>query len=128
VDAGALVGTWSADAIYSPGAQQDDIVDFIGGGSGQLTHRNAMAEEACTFTWSLVADRLTLVGVEAWFEKSRPYERRVGKADLDVTVTVTISEEDRPKGRMRVLRLDVPQDGSAGLLKSAYGFVRWGGS
>ena len=48
-----LVGVWSADAMYGPGAQSDDVLVFKDDGAGFLEFRNPVTSFAELFRWSV---------------------------------------------------------------------------
>jgi hypothetical protein len=49
-----LVGVWSADACYGPGAQSDDVLVFKADGTGRFDFINFTLCSADKFIWSIV--------------------------------------------------------------------------
>ena len=51
-----LVGLWSADSMYGPGSQSDDVLFFFDGGVGRLDFHNPVLVNAWSFQWTVTAD------------------------------------------------------------------------
>ena len=98
-----LVGLWSADAMYGPGAQSDDVLFFFSGGTGRLDFHNPVLCNAWTFHWNIISDsKLHIVGDVAYEHDNKvityPWKH-------DIEHSVTLKTESTPRGdEMRVLR------------------------
>lgn len=106
-----LIGVWSADARYGPGAQSDEILLFLTDGTGRMEFWNWQLCSADFFRWEIVQDGfLNLVGYRCL---------ELGEEDSVVetvsdfrflNVPFGIAEEDTPsEKRMLVLRVDLPR-------------------
>jgi len=121
-----LLGTWSVDAQYGPGAMDDQLLHFRADGLGCLEHANLAGASAVTFRWRLEADRLTTSTLGTYRTPDgafEPFDVDPGGTPFDlVQAAISIATEDTLAGvRMRILRL--PTGSEHGLLDSL-GYVR----
>jgi hypothetical protein len=125
----SLVGRWSADTLYSPGAASDEILNIRGDGTGRLDIWNWRLCEVIYFTWIADDGALTVAGERyfllddeertvrehpwSWHWKAVPYSVEVSAAPLhpDGIEVLTIDHQtaglDNRFGR---LSSDVPSD------------------
>jgi len=62
-----LIGIWSVDVMYGPGAQSDERIIFTEDGSGWLEFLNWDIIQVETFDWSLSSDnKLNIKGNEVY--------------------------------------------------------------
>ena len=55
-----IVGVWSIDELYAPGAQSDDLLIFGSDGQGRLEVLNWGYGSVSTFEWKVEEDRLSI--------------------------------------------------------------------
>lgn len=99
-----LIGVWSADVMYGPGAQSDDVLFLFDDGKGRLEFHNPGLCNAWSFKWNITDDgRIHVVGDLAYScEKSVITVRW----DHDIHHSVSVKMEYTPCGpEMRVLRI-----------------------
>lgn len=121
-DASDLIGIWSADHLYGPAAQSDDVLIFMPDGNGRYEFINFVLCSAELFTWTLIENGLLrLSGVK----KLQVSDDTNGVEELPPSlgtedVSFSISSEDTPLyGRVRVLDISL-----GWTLERRYGFVR----
>jgi hypothetical protein len=118
-----LLGTWSVDARYGPGAMEDWLLYFRGDGQGCFWYGNLMGARAAVFDWRLADGRLTTTTRRQFQTPSGHQEpfRPGGHLQLDlVEVAVTVGVEPTPiRGLLRVLRLP---PGTLRWVDDAFGF------
>jgi hypothetical protein len=103
-----LIGIWSADARYSPGAQSDEILLFREDGTGRMEFWNWQLCSADFFRWRVVSPGIVdLIGfrcLELPEEGDEPVEAEC--TFHHVMVPFSVAEEVTPSGkRMPVLRI-----------------------
>lgn len=109
MDEHLLVRRWSADALFGPGAQSDEILTFHADGTGYFEQLNWGYGLVIAFDWSLVSGILTI-------EKRGEFETAADGQLGSVTSTAAvekyqtadalITDEVLPVlGRSQVLRL-----------------------
>ncbi|GLX70262.1 hypothetical protein [Paenibacillus glycanilyticus] len=106
MDKSALVGAWSVDEMYGPGAASDEVVFFAEDGTGWFEFSNWGISSIETFEWSLSGDqKLTIQGLD----KYAIYQPD-GKSDLEViNLPVRIVNKLAPSGeRLNILEFDAP--------------------
>ncbi len=99
-----LVGTWSVDAQYGPGAQSDEQLHFSEDGSAAWNTQAGRAT-AAVFRWSLLGDRLTTLGTYSTpLGASEPYDVDPGAwSGLDPDgMQIAVADEDTSGSRLRV--------------------------
>jgi hypothetical protein len=107
----ALIGVWSADVLYAPGAQSDQLLVFRAHGKGWSEHLNFGAWEADLFEWALTSlGWVVLAGEKHLMPDLNPRVVIESAATFDVHHTAwSVAEEDTPSGqRMMVLRIELP--------------------
>jgi hypothetical protein len=118
-----LLGTWSVDARYGPGAMEDWLLHFHADGRGCLWYGNLMGAQVVVFDWRLTGGRLTTTTRRRFQTPSGHQEpfRPGGHVRLDlVEVAVTVGVEPTPARRqLRVLRLP---PGTIRRFENAFGF------
>lgn len=107
-----LIGLWSADARYGPGAQSDEMLVFKPDGTGRMEFWNWQLCSADFFRWHVVSPGVVdLVGfrcLELPEVGDEPVEAEA--AFHYVSVPFSVAEEDTPSGkRMPVLRIGLPR-------------------
>jgi hypothetical protein len=114
----ALIGLWSEDSMYGPGAQSDEQIYFFPDGTGRRLYLNWCLCGFEEFTWTATSgDTLRL---------QRTYEAMAGSDPVDAAqpeeeLKVSLQEEDTPGGaRMLVLRIVAPNPDDNG----TFGLVR----
>jgi len=119
-----LIGLWSADAMYGPGAQSDDVLVFKPDGHGFLEFSSPETVFAELFHWTIEADyRLRLKGFKILhLPEDNPLRAEEAPSHLDGVFAVRVQDEDTRAGRpMRVLRFfERPWSG----FSDHYGFCR----
>lgn len=120
-----LLGTWSVEAQYGPGAMEDFQLHLRPDGLGCLESANLAGARAVVIRWRLDGEALSTTTLGTYRTpggKFEPYELDPDGVGLDLDRTpVTIREEETPSGSvMRVLRL--PTGTEHGLLES-FGYV-----
>jgi hypothetical protein len=101
-----LLGTWSSDAMYAPGAQSDRNLYFRADGLGANAYATFASTEATVFGWSLTDGTLTMHRRGRWSRERGAWESSATHAEEPTAVPVTVTVEDtylRPA--VRVLRL-----------------------
>lgn len=48
-----IVGLWSVDALFAPGAQEDTLIAFREDGTGWIAYMNAFACDVDSFIWKM---------------------------------------------------------------------------
>ncbi len=117
-----LIGWWSADHRYAPGAASDDSLIFKPDGTGRYEFLNWRLESAILFRWETPsAGVLRIVGEKCLRLSDNLQSVEEGPSDLHYPeLPYTIEEEDTPSGkRMLVLRLPLKL-----LIPDCFGFVR----
>jgi len=121
-DEAELVGMWSADHMYGPGAHSDERLFFKEDGTGRFEIINLILCSVDFFQWELSEpSRITLRG----YRRLEPDDavRHVIEAASGfefINLPFQIQEEDTKSGkRMRVLRLKLYKG-----VSDHYGFVR----
>jgi hypothetical protein len=119
---GDLIGLWSADARYGPGAQSDDWLIFKPDGTGRYEFSNWTLCSADLFRWDIPKPGVVRISTDRRLQLSddcRSVEE-VASPFGEQEVEYRIAEEDTPSGkRMRVLRLALN-----GAMTNCYGFGR----
>jgi hypothetical protein len=58
-----IVGLWSIDALFAPGAQEDTLIAFRENGTGWMAYLNALACDVNSFVWKgEEGDRISISG------------------------------------------------------------------
>jgi hypothetical protein len=107
-----LIGIWSADARYGPGAQSDEMLIFKPDGTGRMEFWNWQLCSADFFRWQVVSPGLVdLVGFRSLKLPdvgNDPVETKTTFHHVGVLFSVV--EEDTPSDkRMPVLRIGLPR-------------------
>lgn len=117
-----LVGIWSVDHMYGPGAQSDELLVFKQDGTGRLDFINFVLCTAYEFSWTVTSpNHLTLVGTKTHqiSEDGKTVEESEDTLNLR-DFPFQIATEETPSGNaMRVLRIKM-----MGGLSDHFGFVR----
>jgi len=95
----SIVGIWSADAIYGPGAQADTVLVFLPDGSGVLEEWNFSLSYYDLFTWGITdGGRLNITGLKSVAEDDAG--QVVEKTSLFGVEQwlFSIAEENTPRG------------------------------
>jgi hypothetical protein len=117
-----LVGFWSADFMYGPGAQSNEILIFKPDGTGRFEFLNWTLCSADIFHWEVSAqNRITLHGFKRLELGENGKEVIEAESDFQFNdIPYQIQMEDTPSGkRMQVLRLRLFKG-----VSDHYGFVR----
>lgn len=117
-----LIGIWSADFIYGPGAQSDEILIFRPDGTGRFEFENWSLCFAELFRWRVSPPGcITLEGIKRLELGETGQEVVESESNFQFhRVPYQIQVEDTPSGkRMRVLRLRLYTD-----VSDHYGFVK----
>ncbi len=64
-----LVGVWSADALFSPGSQENEIVVFRSDGAGWREWRNLGEHHVELFSWLPTSPGWYVLSSEGLFER-----------------------------------------------------------
>jgi hypothetical protein len=122
-----LLGTWSEDAMYAPGAQSDTRLYFRGDGLGARANATFAGTEATVFRWSLADGALTTHTLGGWYQERGPWEPSATRGwDLsEVPVTVTV-EDTYLRPAVRVLRLGRDDDKLPAAVAQVGENARWG--
>lgn len=117
-----LIGIWSADHIYGPGAQADEILVFKEDGTGRLDIINFTLCSAQEFRWEIPsANHLNIIGVKN--HQNNFNGNIVVEANnlLNLkNIPFTIAIEQTPSGQsMRVIRIKLMD-----YISDHFGFVR----
>lgn len=104
-----LIGLWSIDERYGPGAQEDTVALFRGNHSGYYAWESPLATQGCVFRWRLDGDRLTTSDIREFSSDPDGEPDRLDAGHglpwrLDER-TITIGEEETVVGPRTVLRL-----------------------
>ncbi|MDP5273946.1 hypothetical protein [Chengkuizengella axinellae] len=89
-----LIGSWSVDQMYSPGAQSDDWIVFLNNGIGWFQSCNWGSCCTETFKWSIVNNDL----LEINFDKFYGYEDEIEKIESTFKSKIEINKEMTPSG------------------------------
>ncbi|MCT4597230.1 MAG: hypothetical protein N4A50_05055 [Vallitalea sp.] len=100
-----LIGKWSIDIMYGPGAQEDTFVVFLEDGTGWIEYISSVFVEYDTFNWNISNNgELNIVGIDNYdcdegYSKSTikftnlKYEIKVEQTPSDIEMEVlTFSE------------------------------------
>lgn len=102
-----LVGLWSADARYGPGAQSDEVLWFRPDGTGRRDFYNFALCTVEYFEWTISAtDRISVTWdrVVSWSNEGVTEEHSHGVQQL----SFTIAQEPTPAGKTaEVLRIEL---------------------
>jgi hypothetical protein len=117
-----LIGIWSADQMYGPGAQSDEVVIFKPDGTGRFEFLNWTLCSADLFRWEVLSPGLlNMVGYRC-LELNEDASQVVEASSTfqHFSIAYRIADEDTPSSkRMRVLRWQLPRP-----YPSHLGFVR----
>jgi hypothetical protein len=107
-----LIGVWSADARFGPGAQSDEMLIFKPDGTGRMDFLNWQLCSSDFFRWQIVSwGVLDLIGYRC-LELGDDGESVVEAESTfrHAGVPFGVAEEDTPSGkRMLVLRIGLPR-------------------
>ncbi len=101
-----LIGVWSADALFAPGAQEDEILVFRSDGTGWIEWINPVAHEVEFFEWTPTSLGWVVLATQNRFERdSRNLKRYMEVACIFDThhAPYSIKEVETP------LRSFIPQ-------------------
>jgi hypothetical protein len=115
-----LIGIWSADARFGPGAQSDEMLVFKPDGTGWIEVWNFCLCELEFFEWTLTSLGWVAVVATKRMEIDVGTDQLVdSQASMEVKhLPYQVQEEDTPSGaRMKVLRIEL-----LGLGEEAFGF------
>lgn len=101
-----IIGKWSIDIMYCPGAQEDTLIIFLKDGTGWIEYMNAFANEIDTFNWKILdSGNLDIVGKEKYNS-----DEGYSKSDINFTnLEYEIKAEETPSGiEMEVLTFSKP--------------------
>lgn len=132
----ALIGVWSEDRRYGPGAQSDQLVVFLPNGQGCLQICNAAMEHVEVFDWTLNQDGTLKISGTA--RRTTEYNVQEGQTTEEPgrlhfqRLRFRIEREDTPRGdEMDVLTLGDGQNNWSrclfdvqGLVAEKFGLVR----
>ena len=132
----ALIGIWSSDRRYGPGAMADESLVFLADHRGFWKYANPGASYVEAFRWAIHEDgMLTISGTTSYDVEHAEEGERVTEAPGLLHfegLRFRIERENTPRGeRMDVLTLDEGQDRwrmslfeTFGLLADKFGLVR----
>jgi hypothetical protein len=115
-----LIGIWSADARFGPGAQSDEMLVFKPDGTGWIEVWNFCLCELEFFEWTLTSSGwMAVVGTRRMEIDVKTDQLVESQTTMDVKhLPCRIQEEDTPSGiRMKVLRIEL-----LGFGEGAFGF------
>lgn len=103
-----ILGYWSADACYGPGAQSDEAIVFLPDGTGVIEVWNFRLCGYETFRWSIEAgNTLVLTGIIDVTEEDGGIVEE--PSTFGLCAAVSISRETTPSGKENdVLRVAMP--------------------
>lgn len=102
-----LIGLWSADARYGPGAQSDDLVWFEPDGRGRIDFVNFVLCTVTFFDWSEISPGLLGVTMTRTLQWSDGVEEELHPTRVE-EYPFSIGEELCPNSQMlEVLRIDL---------------------
>ncbi|HYF49086.1 MAG TPA: hypothetical protein VEJ63_06760 [Planctomycetota bacterium] len=118
----SLLGLWSVDVMYGPGAASDEVLLFFPDGSGRLDLFNWLWCGSDLFNWKVDQGILVLKGFRS-VDSSEDAKSLVESTDLlNLSVAYSISVEQTKSGKeMRVLRT---KTSLKPLISDHFGFVR----
>lgn len=125
VTAEDLIGLWSADAMYGPGAQSDEVLVFKPDGTGFMEFINPVTTWADLFRWVVeTPDQLRLMGYKSlYLGDGKPLRVEEHSSELDGVFAIQVQVEDTEAGRpMHVLRFS---EGPWSGISDHYGLCRW---
>ncbi len=64
-----LIGVWSADALFAPGAQEDELLVFRSDGTGWVEWMNFVAHDIEFFEWSATSSGWVALASQKRFER-----------------------------------------------------------
>lgn len=117
-----LVGLWSCDRLYAPGAQSDDWLIFMADGTGRYDWLNWRLCSSESFRWSTPRPGILRLVGERHLQIADDLRSVVEETTLlgEREVPYKITEEATPVcGRMRVLHVRLEQP-----MIDRFGFVR----
>jgi len=116
-----IVGIWSADSIYGPGAQADTILVFLPDGAGVLEEWNFSLCCYDLFTWQISGDAvLNVTGVKSVTQDEAGQVVDEPSLFAVEQFLFSVAEEDIPKGGVAEV-LTIPQSSKRLLLTEKYG-------
>lgn len=101
-----IIGKWSIDIMYCPGAQEDTLIIFLKDGTGWIEYMNAFANEIYTFNWKISDNgNLDIIGKDKYNS-----DEGYSKSDINFTnLEYEIKAEETPSGiKMEVLTFSKP--------------------
>jgi hypothetical protein len=116
-----LVGIWSADYMYGPSAQSDEVLIFWDDGNGRLDIINFVLCTVYEFRWTVSSpNHLTLMGTKTYQVGDDGISLEESEDRLNVNgVSFQIAIEDTPSRKtMRVLRVRLMAN-----LSDHFGFI-----
>jgi hypothetical protein len=117
-----LIGLWSADYMYGPGAQSDEVLIFKPDGTGRFEFINFRLWSADVFHWHVSSDNLiTLQGFkQLQVDETETYVREVASPFQFTNIAFHIATEQTLSGKiMPVLCVQLYPT-----VSNHYGFVR----
>lgn len=107
----SLVGCWSVDACYGPGAQSDDVLLFRDNGRGRYEFINFTLAWVLFFHWQLDRDGRLKVSPFARTENTEDAPRTVVRDESSLVYQASVRLERTPRGEeRRVLRMQSEHD------------------
>jgi len=70
-----LIGIWSADARYGPGAQSDEMMLFKPDGTGRMEFWNWQLCSADFFQWHVVSPGVVTTRLHSFIQGCKPHRR-----------------------------------------------------
>lgn len=124
-----ILGVWSVDVQYGPGAQSDDYFVFFEDGTGRYEVWNWAWCSSNLFNWRIEGDELVIEGTKYYVGgKDDSYDNPQAVEDddnFDMRLKFKISDEMTPSDKtMRVLRFDEPKTEGCRSTNESFGFLR----
>ena len=104
-----LIGLWSIQERYGPGAEEDTVALFRADRSGYYAWETQLLTQGCVFRWRIDGDRLTTSDIREFSSDPEGQPDQLNDGDglpwrLDGR-SITIGEEETVVGPRTVLRL-----------------------
>ena len=117
-----IVGIWSADSIYGPGAQADTVLVFLPDGAGVLEEWNFSLSYYDLFTWQIGGDSaLNVTGVKSVTQDEAGQVMDEPSLFGVEQFLFSVDEEDIPKGGVAEVLTIIHQSSKRLLLTEKYG-------
>lgn len=107
-----LIGVWSADALFAPGAQEDEFLAFRSDGTGWVEWMNYVAHDIEFFEWTATSSGWVALASQKRFERDTHHLTRYVEVEKTFDVehlAFIIKEVQTPlHGALPQLELQLP--------------------